>query len=210
MSLFSNEPTIYLITKGEATDSNFAAARVEILDTVRLAVDEKVSLIQIREKKLSAKRLFELTRDAAEITSGSATRLLVNDRADIALAAKADGVHLAANSLPADVIRKNFPAEFIIGVSAHALDAVENAMKCGADFAVYGPIFETAGKGEPKGLAMLTEVCAKVRPFPVLGLGGMDDLNCESVIAAGASGIAAIRSLNDAVSLRAMCRILNK
>jgi thiamine-phosphate pyrophosphorylase len=110
------KPIIYLITKGEATRSNFVAARREILDIVRLAVDKNVSLVQLREKRLSARALFELTVATAEITRGSATRLLVNDRADIAVAAGADGVHLTANSLPVEVIRRSFPRDLIVGV----------------------------------------------------------------------------------------------
>jgi len=210
VSLVLGEPIIYLITKGEATDSNFSAARAGILDTVRLAVEEKISLIQIREKLLSARLLFDLAVDAAAITRGSETRLLVNDRADIALAAGADGVHLAANSIPTDVIRKTLPPEFIIGVSTHTLVAVEDAAKARADLAVFGPVFETPDKGEAQGLPELAKVCDKVRRFPVLGLGGIDLSNFESVLAAGASGIAAIRSLNDAASLRAMARKFRK
>ena len=106
MSVRFEEPIIYLITKGDAADSGFESARRDILDIVRLAVEEKVTLIQIREKLLSARLLFELTAAAAEITRGTATHLLVNDWADIAFAARADGVHLAANSLPVVAIRE--------------------------------------------------------------------------------------------------------
>lgn len=204
------KPLIFLITRGEATDANFAAASNEILATVKLAVDEGVSLIQLREKKLSAKLLFELSATAAKLTAGSATKLLVNDRADITLAAGTDGVHLAANSLPANVIRENFSAGFVIGVSTHTLEETATTATSGADFALFGPIFSTLGKTETTGLAVLAGVCKHVNPFPVVAIGGIDESNCEPVIAAGASGIAAIRSLNDPASLRAICRKLNK
>jgi thiamine-phosphate pyrophosphorylase len=197
-----DKPIIYLITEGEATDSNFAVSKVEILEIVRVAVEEKVSLIQLREKRLSVRLLFELTVAAVEITSGSSTRLLVNDRADIAVAAKADGVHLAANSLPVRVIRQTFPGDFIIGVSTHTPEEAANAVQDGADFAVFGPIFETPGKGKPQGLDILRAVCDDLRPFPLIGIGGIGSSNYGAVLSAGAAGFAAIRYLNDPEKLR--------
>lgn len=196
------EPIIYLITKGEARDTNFAETGDDVLEIVRIAVDEKVSLIQIREKRLSGRSLFELAKAAADITRGSATRLLINDRADIALAAKADGVHLAANSISPEVIRANFPREFIIGVSTHTLEAAVDAAKAGADFVVFGPVFETPGKGEPGGLDELHRVCGLLPSFPVIAIGGIDGTNKQSVLDAGAAGFAAIRHLNDPENLR--------
>lgn len=210
MSFPVDEPIVYLITKGEATASNFGEKSREILDIIRVAVEEKVSLVQLREKNLSVRLLFELTNDVASITRGSVTRLLVNDRAEIAVAAKADGVHLTASSVPVDVIRKNFPREFIIGVSTHTVDSTLNASASGADFAVFGPIYETPNKGEPQGIEKLTEVCERVGPFPVLALGGIRESNISSIVEAGAAGFAAIRALNDPGSLRTICRNLKK
>lgn len=210
MSLLIKSSVIYLITQGKATDLNFEQEKLQILDIVRIAVEEKVTLVQIREKQLSARKLFELSSSAVKLTHGTATRLLVNDRADIALAAKTDGVHLAANSLAVSVIRANFPKEFIIGVSTHTIEETVQASKIGADFAVFAPVFDTPGKGESTGLTLVTDVCEKVRPLPVIGLGGIDESNCDSVIDAGASGVAAIRSLNDPRSLRSIAAQLRK
>jgi thiamine-phosphate pyrophosphorylase len=210
VSLRFEQPIIYLITTGLAEDADLEDGRRRILDIIRIAVEEKISLIQIREKRLSARRLFELTAEAAAITRGSATRLLLNDRADIALAAKADGVHLKANSLPVAVTRNNFPKGFIVGVSTHTFEATANASRNGADFAVFAPVFDTPGKGEPHGLLALTEICKKLRPFPVIALGGIDETNYQSVLAAGATGIAAIRLLNDPASLLSIARKLRK
>ena len=210
MTFQIDQPIIYLITKGEADASNFCAARRDILDIIRLAVEENISLVQLREKKLSARLLFELTVDAAAITRRSATRLLVNDRADIAAAAKADGVHLAAHSLSAAVVRRAFPTDLIIGVSTHTLEAVENAALQCADFAVFGSVFTTPNKDQPQGIEKLAAVCEKLRPFPILALGGIDGSNVLSVMEAGAVGFAAIRALNDPESLRSICRKLKK
>lgn len=209
MSVRFESPIIYLITAGEATDSNFASELQKILDICRLAVESGVSLIQIREKQLSGRNLFVLTSAMAEITRDSAARLLVNDRPDIAMAAGADGVHLALGSLPAGVVRSSFPKDFVIGVSAHSEEDVSIAAENGADFVVYGPIFETPGKGRPIGLDRLRTVCDRVDTIPILGLGGVDEANCLSVVDAGAKGIAAIRSLNEPASMVNICRILS-
>ncbi len=205
MSLDLAKPTIYLITKGDVTPENFEQKSQEILDVIRMAVDEKVALIQIREKQITGRQMFELTFEAAKITRGTSTRLLVNDRADIALAAGADGVHLAANSLPVNIIRDNFPRNFIIGASTHSLEAAKKTVERGANFIVFAPVFETPGKGLGAGLSVLKGVCDELRPFPVLALGGIDETNYTEVLAAGASGFAAIRSLSDPDKLRSIC-----
>ena len=204
MSLDLVKPIIYLITKGDATPVNIDDASRQILDIVRVAVEEDIPLIQIREKQLTAKFLFELAVKVVEITKGSPTRVLVNDRADIAAAAGADGVHLTSRSLSAEVIRKTFGSAFIIGVSTHNIDEAETAVAGGADFIVFGPVFETPGKAEATGLSKLSNVCDKLKPFPVIALGGVDRDNDRSVLDAGASGFAAIRSLNDPENLRAI------
>jgi thiamine-phosphate pyrophosphorylase len=151
--------------------------------------------VQIREKHLRASVLYELSASAAAITKGSTTKLLVNDRADIAAAAGADGVHLTTNSLPTGVVRKTFGDKFLIGVSTHSLVEAEAAREDGADFAVFGPVFYTATKsryGEPTGVDELAQVAAKLSPFPVLALGGISIDNAASCIRAGAAGVAGI------------------
>ena len=196
------EPLIYLITDGELTAGNFKEKSLKTLQTIELAVSVEISLVQIREKNLPARLVFELTERAARITRNSGTKLLVNDRADIALTANADGVHLTSASLPAEKIRRSYPEEFIIGVSCHTLDECFLAKNEGADFAVFSPIFFTPNKGAPKGLSALRKVCEKLKPFPIIALGGIDETNYKDVTAFGASGFAAIRFLNDAENLR--------
>lgn len=193
---FAELPLVYLITDGAATNENFETNAARLLDLLHCAVAAGVSLVQIREKQLSARLLFELTVAARDITINSETRILVNDRADIALAARADGVHLAAASLPAATIRNNFPRDFIIGVSCHSRAEVENAPRENADFAVFSPIFATPSKaeyGEPQGVERLRAVCSAVKNFPVIALGGIDETNFKETLNAGASGVAAIR-----------------
>lgn len=191
---------IYLITDGKASKQNFSEKRIQILDLVKAAVEAEISLVQIREKQLSARKVFELASEAAELAKNSNTKILVNDRADIALAAKADGVQLTENSLSASIIRRNFPKDFMIGVSTHSMEKTEEAKRDGADFALFGPIFETPGKGEPKGLKELRAICEKVKPFPVVAIGGIDETNYREVLQI-ADGFAAIRFLNNVGNL---------
>lgn len=191
------KPLIYLITAGEATGNNFSEASRRILDLIKAAVEAEISLVQIREKQLPARLLFEFSKAASQITRNTETKLLVNDRADIAFAANADGAHLTARSLSAKIIRRNFPENFIIGASAHTLEDVLRAKNEAADFAVFSPVFSTPNKGAPQGLEKLREVCAAAKPFPVIALGGIDEINYESALKAGAQGVAAIRLFND-------------
>lgn len=121
--------------------------------------------------------------------------MLVNDRVDIARGASADGVHLTVQSLPADVVRNICGPEFVIGVSTHSLAEAQAAQVAGADFVVFGPVFDTESKrafGAPQGLDKLREVTNALGDFPVLAIGGITRENFASCIAAGASGIAGI------------------
>jgi len=200
-------PIIYLITSGATT----ITTRPESIDCKRLltlveaAVAAKIPLLQLREKQLSARVLYELAHRAAKITRGTATRLLVNDRSDIARAAGADGVHLTTRSLTADLIRETYGSGFLIGVSTHSLAETQIARMQGADFAVFGPVFETASKlgfGRPQGLKRLHDVVSKLRDFPILAIGGVALDNVGACFVAGAAGVAAIGLLNDAENLQ--------
>ena len=195
-------PLLYLITSGQTTNETTPSTDAfrKILQLIQAAVDAEIDLVQIREKNLRARVLYELARKAAGVTRGSATRLLVNDRADVAAAAGADGVHLTTTSLKADAVRLAFGEEFLIGVSTHSLAEASLAHRDGADFVVFGPIFETETKkqyGEAQGLNNLARVSAELTPCPVLALGGVTAGNVADCVRAGASGVAAIRMFDD-------------
>jgi thiamine-phosphate diphosphorylase len=199
-------PIIHLITSGTTTaqttpnDPQF----LNILRLLRAAVAAEVPLFQIREKALHARVLYDLAARAVEITRGSKTRLLVNDRSDIARAAGADGVQLTSQSLPANVVRAMYGPEFLIGASTHSLDTARDASRSGADFVVFGPVFETESKrvfGPPQGPEKLREVAEELHGFPVIAIGGITIENAAECFAAGASGVAAIRLLSDAERL---------
>ena len=206
MPLHLPQPIINLITSGTTNNktTTYSEAFVDLLTLIEAAVAAEVPLIQIREKQLTTRVLYELTRRAAKIVQGTTTRLLVNDRFDLALAAGADGVQLTARSLPARVIRKLSPPEFVIGVSTHSASEVEAAKVGGADFVLFGPIFPTESKrafGEPQGPGKLAEIAASVPDFPVIAIGGIGIDNVEQCFRSGAEGIAAVRLLNNANNL---------
>ncbi len=208
--LFGSKPLIYLITGGAATAENFVGKKTKILELIHAAVQTKISLIQIREKQLPARLLYELVAAAENVTRKTGVKLLVNDRADIALAAGADGVHLASRSLSADIIKRNFPKNFIVGASAHTIEEADAARRQGADFITFSPIYSSPGKGEPQGIEKLREVCEHLKPFPVIALGGVDTTNYQAVLEAGAGGFAAIRFLSDVKNLRRLSADLGR
>jgi thiamine-phosphate pyrophosphorylase len=180
--------------------------RGDLLEVIGRAVQAGIDLVQIREKDLAARELLELARAAAALVRGSATRILVNARADVALAAGAHGVHLPANSVPPADIRKLAPSGFLVGVSCHSEEEVLGAAQEGADFAVFGPVFETPSKskyGPPQGAAKLRQAC-RVSGMPVYALGGVNLSNAAECFAAGATGIAAISLFQQNADLEAV------
>jgi thiamine-phosphate pyrophosphorylase len=199
-------PITYLITSGEscsATDSSSEEFR-RLLSSVRAAVEARVTLVQLREKALTGRILFELAAAAAHVARGSGTRILVNDRADVARAAGCDGVHLTTNSLEASAVRQAFGEEFLIGVSAHTLGEARAARDGGADFAVFGPVFDTPSKrayGPPVGLEALTRAALELSTFPLVALGGVGEGEVEKVLRAGAAGVAGIRLFGNGQNL---------
>lgn len=199
-------PLTYLITSGQTTPESTQNSKEfkAVLDLVARAVAARISLIQLREKKLTARALYQLALQAAGLTKGSGTRLLVNDRADVAQATGADGVHLTSRSVGADVIRRAFGPDFIIGVSTHTLSEAQQAREHNADFAVFGPVYATPDKlsyGQPAGCAELENVVSHLQPFPVIALGGITVENLSPVWQTGAAGIAAIRLFAQAADL---------
>lgn len=160
----------------------------DVLSYVERAVRDGVQMIQVREKDLPVRELYDLVIKIRGIAAGTNTRILVNDRLDVALAADIDGVHLPSDGLPAARVR---PLVKLLGVSTHSVSEAVEAEKAHADFIVFGPVFDSPGKSAV-GLEPLKKVVSAVG-IPVLAIGGITAANSDKVIQAGAAGIAGIR-----------------
>jgi thiamine-phosphate pyrophosphorylase len=153
-----------------------------------------VHLVQIRERDLDGASLARLVSACVAAVRGTRTRILVNDRLDVALAAGAHGVHLRADSFAAPRVRAAAPAPFLIGRSVHSVAAAGAAARDGElDYLIFGTLFESASKPgrAPAGLDELAAV-ARATHLPVLAVGGVTRERIGDVMAAGASGVAAI------------------
>jgi thiamine-phosphate pyrophosphorylase len=202
---------LYYITDRSQFPGTESQRRERLLRKIAEAASAGVDYIQLREKDLSGRALESLAKDVARILrkTRSSTRLLINSRTDIALAAEADGVHLTSNDIsPLDVkkIWREAPGrgEPIVAVSCHsesdviAAESASDRVAAGvharppyADFVAFGPVFEKRGATETAGLDQLRQVCR--HRIPVLALGGVTAENAHLCIEAGASGIAGIR-----------------
>jgi thiamine-phosphate pyrophosphorylase len=172
--------------------------RAVVTGTLEEAVEECLAAglraVQLREKDLGPRDLLALAGKVRESTSRHGARLFVNDRADVALAVGADGVHRTGTSLPISSLRSIGPPGFLIGASVHSVADARAAEPEGADFLFFGPIYDTPSKrryGPPQGLAVLERVASAVR-LPVFAIGGVTPARVAELQRAGASGVAAI------------------
>lgn len=176
------------------TDRRILPAGALLIDTIARNLNAGVEWVQIREKDLSARDLYDLIRQVLSLANPYRSKILVNTRVDVALAAGAAGAHLPAGSPAPSVWRAITPPGFLLGVSCHTLDEVRAAEDQGADYTVYGPVFPPRSKAtvvEPRGIEGLAQAVCAVR-IPLLALGGITAANAEDCRRAGAAGIAAI------------------
>jgi thiamine-phosphate pyrophosphorylase len=185
--------TICLVTDRRrlASAGGDAAMRC-LLAQVRHAADAGVDLVQIRERDLDAGALASLVREAVAATRRTATRVVVNDRLDVALACAADGVHLRSDSVAIAAVRRLAPPAFLVGRSVHTVEDLASA--AGADYVIAGTVFPSRSKPDSGTVLGLDGLQAIVRASeaPVLAIGGIDEDRIPDVAAAGASGVAAI------------------
>jgi len=190
-------PIICVVTDGRG-DTLRTVARI------RAAAEAGVDLVQIREPHLPDRALLELTRQACDIAQGTSTRIVVNDRLDVALEANAHGVHLRGCSYSAARVRAIVTSEFLIGRSVHDLDeAVSAAREGGCNYLLFGTVFPSGSKPEGHrvaGLQALSEVCGRVT-LPVIAIGGVTPATAGDIPRTGAAGIAAIGLFDDAESI---------
>jgi thiamine-phosphate pyrophosphorylase len=168
-------------------------------------------VIQVRIKPGSASEILRAAQMARRVCDELGATLIVNDRIDIAVAARADGVHVGQSDLPIAEARK-FAPKLLIGVSTHDVDQVARAVAAGADYLGFGPIFETKTKANPdpvQGIAGLRAAVAVARGTPIVAIGGIDASAVADVYAAGATAICAIRAVNHASDIAAAAHAFN-
>jgi thiamine-phosphate pyrophosphorylase len=217
---FPRAPILCYVTdrKGLTAEDNDQSGA--LLRRAAIAAEAGIDWIQIREKDLSGKQLSSLTRAVVTQTkqinerNGTPTRIIVNDRVDVALSEHTGGVHLGEHSLPVHDVSKWLAAKpdvaerdkFLVGVSCHSVQAAASAAGGGADYIFFGPVFATPSKasfGAPQGLQRLADACNAVSIL-VLAIGGITLDNASDCFAAGARGIAAIRLFQDPENLASL------
>ena len=177
------------------TDGNVAAG-LDLEEGVEAAVAGGVDLVQLREKELPAEEVY-LTAKRLRVITRDKALLFVNDRVDIALAAKCDGVQLGENAMPTSAARAVCGARLLIGRSVHSLEGAKRAEGDGADLLVLGTIFPTGSHpGAVTAGVELVRAVAEEVSLPVLAIGGINNDNVASVIRAGASGVAVISAIS--------------
>ena len=188
-------PRIFMISSGEEE----AEGRGELIDHLNLLPSHIPCIVQIREKNLYTKDLLTLALKAREIRLPEGSMLLCNERADVALAAGLDGVHLPENAVSPDKLRA-FAPNLIFGCSIHSPEALRNAEHAGADYLLFGPVFDTPSKrkyGAPQGPKKLGELC-RASSLPIYALGGVTPQNAAHCRDEGAYGTAGLSIFRDA------------
>jgi len=179
-----------------------AAWPVQLVARVAAAARAGIQLVQVRERDLEGGALLALVRDCLAAVHGTATRVLVNDRTDVALAAGAHGVHLPGDAVAAAAVRAITPSPFLIGRSVHALDEAQRvATAGGVDYLMFGTVFESSSKAgfAAAGTGALATIAASV-PVPVLAVGGVTADRIIAIRESGAAGAAAIGLFADSSS----------
>ena len=184
-------PTIYPLTNREISGLSHA-------EQVRLLTEAGASLIQIREKDLSAGEFLAEAFPAVRAAHEKGARVIINDRIDIAMMTQADGVHLGQGDLPPLSARRILGENAIIGISTHNIEQVRIAAEQPIDYIAFGPIFETVTKADREpvtGLEILSEIRKLIPHIPIIAIGGISAQNIKSVLNAGADSAAVINAV---------------
>jgi thiamine-phosphate pyrophosphorylase len=174
-----------------------AAGKRNIVAIIREAADAGATLIQLRSKNCETREFLDLALQASGILKPKGIPLIINDRADVALACGADGLHLGQQDLPLAYAREILDKDRLIGISVNSLEQAKKAEEEGADYLGVGPVYFTSSKDilpPILGLKGLRTIREKVK-IPILAIGGITAENVEEVISTGADGIAVISAI---------------
>lgn len=167
-------------------------------EQVKRLIAGGATFIQLREKYLRPRDFYAAAAQTFKIAKALGVKVIINDRVDIALALKADGVHLGQDDMPPDAARSVLGKDSIIGFSTHTIDQVRKAVKLPIDYIAFGPVFPTRTKNDPDevvGLDGLREARKIVGDLPLVAIGGISDENLRSVIEARVDSVAMISSI---------------
>lgn len=196
-------PPLYPIVNVAGDDADSCESAYAL--AVELA-EAGCSLIQLRAKTLGAGAMTSLARRLVEALRGSGALLIVNDRADVAAASGAAGVHVGDEDLPVEAVRRVVGSGAIIGFSTHSVDEAARASSCGADYLGFGPVFESptkAGVRDARGVQLLSHAC-RATSLPVVAIGGVTLETAADCWSAGAASVAVISELERSSDRRAL------
>lgn len=183
-------PALYaILDASQAVGSDSSLARI--------LADAGVGLIQIRDKKASSRNIYDASKSLVESLAHRGTRIIINDRPDIAAMIGAGGVHVGQEDLPVEAARKICGSSQWVGVSTHNLEQLREAHRTSADYIAVGPIFRTATKENPDpvvGLDLL-RAARQITKKPLVAIGGITIESAESVFRAGADSVAVVQDL---------------
>jgi thiamine-phosphate pyrophosphorylase len=198
--------SVYLVT-----DRELARGRTT-LEIAAAAIRGGVSCIQLREKTCSTREFIDEALAIRSLLARHEIPLIINDRVDVALAVKADGIHLGQKDMPCSMARQLIPESMIVGISVESLDDAIAAQKDGADYLGVSPIYSTPTKtdtAQPLGLEGLRSIRSEV-DLPLVGIGGLNADNAEAVIHNGADGVAVVSAFVAADDPEAATRALSE
>jgi len=181
-------PKVYPITDTRLSGLTHA-------EQVARLIEGGATLIQLRDKHASPREFYREAAAALQVARGHHAKLIINDRIDVALALKADGVHLGQTDIPAAAARRLLGNEAIIGFSTHNLEQAKLAIALPVDYLAFGPVFHTSTKDNPDpvtGLVALQEISAIKGPLPLVAIGGITLSNAVEVLRTGADAVALI------------------
>ena len=172
-------------------------ARYSHTELTRLAIAGGADTIQLRQKEGSTREMIEVAHQMKRLCQEAGVVFIVNDRVDVALASKADGIHLGQDDFPIPMARELLGEASIIGGSAGSVEEARKCLSEGADYVGFGPVYSTTSKadaGPASGLGLLEEVVRSI-PLPIIAIGGIDEENTPDIMSVGAHGIAVISAV---------------
>ncbi|MEQ1644392.1 MAG: thiamine phosphate synthase [Pyrinomonadaceae bacterium] len=204
--MLTNLPIIYPITDRRITGLSH-------VEQARLLFDGGARLVQLREKEASTRKFFDAVLETVELAAAYGASVIINDRADIALATNAAGLHLGQDDMPPDKARSLLGDQAVIGYSTHTVEQAIVAAQFPIDYVAIGPIFSTLTKVDPDavvGLDGLRRVRDAIGEMPLVAIGGIGDDDISDVLGAGADSVAMISAIlsSDDISRRIRTLIL--